>query len=75
VRNSLRGILRGFGLKVGQVGKAGFAGRIRDLVAGQAMLEAIVEPLLQVHGALREQHAILHRRLLRLSATMRSASG
>lgn len=66
VQNSLRGILRGFGLKVGQVGKAGFASRIRDLVAGQAMLEAIVEPLLQVHGTLREQHAILHRRLLRL---------
>jgi transposase len=66
VRNSLRGILRGFGLKVGQVGKAGFADRIRDLVAGQTMLEAIVEPLLQVRGTLREQHAILHRRLLRL---------
>jgi len=66
VRNSLRGILRGFGLKVGQVGKAGFTGRVRDLVAGQAMLEAIVEPLLQVHGTLREQHAILHRRLLHL---------
>jgi transposase len=58
--------LRGFGLKVGRVGKAGFAGRIRELVAGQAMLEAVVEPMLQVHKALRKQHAILHRQLLRL---------
>src|ERR671914_495666 len=61
VDNSLRGILRGFGLKVGRVGKAGFAGRIRELVAGQAMLEAVVESMLQVHEALRQQHAILHR--------------
>jgi transposase len=66
VDNSLRGILRGFGLKVGRVGKAGFAGRIRELVAGQAMLEAVVEPMLQVHDALREQHGVLHRQLLRL---------
>ena len=67
VDNSLRGILRGFGLKVGRrVGKAGFAGRIRELVAGQAMLEAVAAPMLQVHEALRQQHAILHRQLLRL---------
>jgi transposase len=66
VDNSLRGILRGFGMKVGRVGKAGFAGRIRERVAGQARLEAVVEPMLQVHEALRKQHAILHRQLLRL---------
>jgi transposase len=64
IDNSLRGILRGFGLKVGRVGKAGFAGRIRELVAGQAMLQAVIEPMLQVHDALRKQHAILHRQLL-----------
>jgi transposase len=75
VDNSLRGILRGFGLKVGRVGKAGFAGRIRELVAGQAMLEAVAAPTLQVHEALRQQHAILHRQLLRLSAMTRSAGG
>ena len=56
---SVRGILRSFGLKVGQVGKAAFAGRIRDLVVGQTMLEAIVAPLLEVHGTLRAQYAIL----------------
>ena len=51
---------------MGRVGKAGFAGRIRELVAGQAMLEAVAAPTLQVHEALRQQHAILHRQLLRL---------
>ena len=33
--NSLRGILRGFGLKVGKTTPTRFAGRIKDLVAGQ----------------------------------------
>ena len=33
---SLRGVLRGFGLKVGQTTPRTFAGRIRELVAGHA---------------------------------------
>src|ERR1700726_4856876 len=39
VEMSLRGILRGFGLKVGRTTPKRFAGRIRELVAGQATLE------------------------------------
>src|SRR5258708_13351535 len=34
VENSLRGILRGFGLKVGKTTELKFAGRIEELVAG-----------------------------------------
>ena len=34
IENSLRGILRGFGLKVGKTTARSFAGRIRELVAG-----------------------------------------
>src|SRR5918996_676627 len=34
VENSLRGILRGFGLKVGKTTARSFAGRVRELVAG-----------------------------------------
>lgn len=33
VENSVRGILRGFGLKVGKTTPRGFAGRIHELVA------------------------------------------
>jgi transposase len=66
LENSLRGILRGFGLKVGRVGKANFPARVRELVAGQAMLEAVVEPVLRAREAVREQCAELHRRLLAL---------
>ena len=36
VEMSLRGILRGFGLKVGQTTPKRFAGRIKELVAGHA---------------------------------------
>jgi transposase len=52
VENSLRGILRGFGLKVGKTTAKSFAGRIRELVAGQANLEAIAQALLAVHAVL-----------------------
>ncbi len=52
IENHLRGILRGFGLKVGHTTARRFAGRIRELVAGQANLEAIAAALLAVHAVL-----------------------
>src|ERR1700742_977628 len=52
VENSLRGILRGFGVKVGKTTKQSFAGRIRELVAGHSSLETIAEALLSVHAVL-----------------------
>jgi transposase len=64
IETSLRGILRGFGLKVGPVSKLRFESRIRALVTGQTMLERVVEPMLRVHAALRGEYAILHRALL-----------
>ena len=55
VEMSLRGILRGFGLKVGPTTAQSFAARINHLVAGQASLEALARALLSVHAvALRE---------------------
>jgi hypothetical protein len=39
VELSIRGILRGFGLKVGPVTRKGFEARIQELVTGQATLE------------------------------------
>jgi transposase len=43
VENSLRGILRGFGLKVGKTTGTGFAGRINELAKGHPNLEVIAE--------------------------------
>jgi len=64
VENDLRGTLRNFGLKVGMVGAAKFEARIRELVETIPDLTTLVEPLLIVRRVLREQIAILHRRLL-----------
>jgi transposase len=52
VENSLRGILRGFGLKVGRTTRRSFAGRVQELVAGHPSLEAIGAALLAVRAAL-----------------------
>jgi transposase len=52
VENHLRGILRGFGLKVGKTTKLSFARRIRELAANHASLETIAEALLSIHAVL-----------------------
>ena len=64
IENDLRGTLRNFGLKVGIVGKLKFEARIKELVAGHPDLAVLVEPLLIVRRVLREQIAVVHRRLL-----------
>ena len=52
VENSLRGILRGFGLKVGLTTPRHFAGRIRELVAEHPNLKIVAGAMLSVHAAL-----------------------
>ncbi len=64
VELSLRGLLRGFGLKVGEISKGQFAARIRTLVAGHTMLERIAEAMLQAREALRTEFGKLHRAML-----------
>src|SRR5919199_5572344 len=61
VELSLRGLLRGFGLKMGEVSKGRFAVRVRELVAGHAMLERIAEAMLRAREALQAEFAKLHR--------------
>jgi transposase len=64
IENELRGTLRNFGLKVGMVGTVRFEARIQELVETIPDLAVLVEPMLVVRRALREQIVILHRRLL-----------
>jgi transposase len=63
VQMSLRGLLRGFGLKVGATTPSRFAGRIRDLVEGNATLELIAVALLAVHETLRRELAGFEKRV------------
>jgi transposase len=69
VENSLRGILRGFGLKVGKTTDKSFAGRVRELVQGHPSLEAVGEALLTVRGVLLSEFNAFEKRV---RATMRS---
>jgi transposase len=59
----LRGILRGFGLKVGKTTPRTFAARIRELVEGHPTLEAIASSLLKARDALASEFAGFERRL------------
>src|SRR6266436_55458 len=63
VEASLRGILRGFGLKVGKTTPVRFEGRIKELVAGHPSLEAVATSMLAVRAALRRELNGFERRL------------
>jgi len=67
VELSLRGLLRGFGLKVGEISKGQYAARVRTLVAGHTMLEQIAEAMLQAREALRTEFGKLHRAMLAIA--------
>lgn len=57
----LRGVGRGFGLKVGQIGKGRYEARIRELVAGHPMLEPLTKATLRARAALTTRFAARHR--------------
>jgi transposase len=60
---SLRGILRGFGLKVGKTSPRTFASRVRELVTGHPTLLLVAEALLAARAALGEQLSKLEKRV------------
>lgn len=67
VQNSLRGILRGFGLKVGKTTERSFAGRIGELVAGHPGLEAVAKGLLAAHAVLLSEFNVLDKLVSKLA--------
>lgn len=67
IENSLRGILRGFGLKVGKTTKRSFAARISELVAGHPALETIAAATLAVHAVLLREFNGLEKRVRAMS--------
>jgi transposase len=64
VELSIRGILRGFGLKVGPVTRKGFEARIRELATGQVTLERIATAMLSARTALKAEYEKLHKAVL-----------
>ena len=67
VENSLRGMLRGFGLKVGKTTELGFAGRIEELVVGHPHLEMITNALLAVHAVLRNEFQAFQKQVRKMA--------
>ena len=63
VEASLRGILRGFGFKVGKTTPRRFAERIKELVAGHPTLEALAEAVLAAHAVLLREFNGFERRV------------
>jgi len=67
VENHLRGILRGFGLKVGKVSDRSFAPRVRELVDGHPSLQIIAEALLAVQAVLQREFKAFEKRVLAMA--------
>jgi transposase len=67
--SSLRGILRGFGLKVGKTTPVHFEGRIRELVTGHPSLEIVASALLSVRRTLRHELDGFEKRLRAMART------
>jgi transposase len=67
VEMSLRGVLRGFGLKVGPTTPRTFANRVRELVAGHATLSMIAEAMLAARDTLFSEWQKLEKRLRSLA--------
>jgi transposase len=63
VERSLRGILRGFGLKVGKTSPRTFEGRILELVAGQPVLQEVADALLAARTVLAREFRGLDQRI------------
>jgi transposase len=64
VECGIRGVLRGFGLKVGAISRGRFELRIRELVDGNAILGTLVDAMLAARTALESEFKRLHRALL-----------
>ena len=64
---SLRGILRGFGLKVGQTTPRSFEARVRELVDGHPTLTVVADAMLLARAVLVEQLGKLQKRLVSLA--------
>jgi transposase len=61
IENSLRGSLKVFGLRLGQVTKHSFEARVIEIVEGHPRIAAIAEPLLRVRRVLLKEFRSLDR--------------
>jgi transposase len=69
VEMSLRGVLRGFGLKIGKIAPTQFEARVKELVTGHPNLEVIATSMLAVRATLRREFNGFEKRLRAMART------
>jgi transposase len=67
LENQIRGLLKNFGLVIGRAKMNTFTAKTVELIDGQPLLAAAIEPLLKAREALARQIEALDRKLLRLA--------
>jgi transposase len=67
IEQTIRGLLKVHGLKVGAVHRCTFVARIETLLASSPELRVAIEPLLETRNVMRRQKVLLDRRLSQLA--------
>ncbi len=67
VEMSIRGLLRGFGLKVGKITPRAFEARVRELVEDHPTLKLVADALLIARSTLEGQFKVLEKRLFAIA--------
>jgi len=71
IEMSLRGILRGFGLKIGRTTPERFSGRVAELTRDHPALKAIAKALIAVHKALLREFCVFEKQVRLLAKSDR----
>jgi transposase len=61
IENAIRHSIKAFGLKVGKVSRGQFEARVRDLVAGDALIVGLTDCMLRARAALWQEYVRLHK--------------
>lgn len=67
IEQTIRGLLKVYGLKLGAVHRCTFAARVEALLADAPELRLAIEPLLEARNAMRKQSTMLDRRLSQMA--------
>jgi transposase len=66
IENAIRHSIKTFGLKVGRVSRGQFDARVRELVAGDALIAGLTDCMLRARAALWQEYLRLHRVVVRI---------
>jgi transposase len=67
IEDSIRGLLKVHGLKLGLVHRARFAAKVEAMLADAPELRLAIEPLLEVRNAMRVKKTMLDRQLSQMA--------